>query len=112
VYNFGGRITGFFDFTHGGIPTIAYDDYGHGTHIAGLIGSSGALSNNEFQGVAPEVHLVGLKVLDKTGAGRTSDVISALEFLLNFKQVRANIVNLSLGHPVFAPAAAAAIFLA
>jgi serine protease AprX len=103
--DFGGRITGFFDFTHGGISTTPYDDYGHGTHIAGLIGSNGALSNYEFQGVAPDVHLVGLKVLDSTGAGKTSDVIAALDFLLTFKQVRAHVVNLSLGHPIFAPAA-------
>src|SRR6185312_1348693 len=103
--DFGGRISGFFDFTKGGISAAPYDDYGHGTHIAGLIGSSGALSNNEFQGIAPDVHLVGLKVLDKTGTGNTSDVIAALDFLLTFKQVRANVVNLSLGHPIFAPAA-------
>ena len=103
--DFGGRITGFFDFTRGGISTTPYDDYGHGTHVAGLIGSSGALSNYEFQGIAPDVHLVGLKVLDSTGAGKTSDVIAALDFLLTFKQVRAHVVNLSLGHPIFAPAA-------
>ena len=32
-----------------------YDDYGHGTHIAGLIGSKGVLSNDAFQGIAPVV---------------------------------------------------------
>jgi hypothetical protein len=53
----------------------------------GLIGSSGKLSNYEFQGVAPDVHLIALKVLDSTGAGKASDVI-----------------NLSLGHPIYAPA--------
>ena len=47
-----------------------YDDYGHGTHIAGLIGGSGVLSNYAFQGVAPAVQLIGLKVLDGTGAGQ------------------------------------------
>jgi hypothetical protein len=39
--DFTGRITGFWDFTRGGVATAAYDDYGHGTHISGLIGSSG-----------------------------------------------------------------------
>jgi serine protease AprX len=43
--DFDGRITGFYDFTRGGGPTTPYDDYGHGTHIAGLIASSGKLSN-------------------------------------------------------------------
>ena len=66
--DFTGRITGFYDFTHGadGASVAPYDDYGHGTHVAGLIGSSGALSNARFQGVAPAVRLVGLKVLDAT----------------------------------------------
>ena len=104
--DFSGRITGFWDFTRGGIATAPYDDYGHGTHVAGLIGSSGALSRSEFQGVAPTVNLIGLKVLDGTGAGYTSDVIKALEFLIaNKASLNVQIVNLSLGHPIYAPAA-------
>src|SRR5438552_11755568 len=71
--DFAGRITGFYDFINGaGVATAPYDDYGHGTHIAGLVGSSGVLSDYAFQGVAPSVRLVGLKVLDGTGAGSTS----------------------------------------
>src|SRR5207249_4555484 len=79
--------------------------FGHGTHIAGLIGSSGVLSNYELQGIAPDVHLVGLKVLDKNGEGRTSDVIAAVEFAIaNKKKWHLHVINLSLGHPIFAPA--------
>ncbi len=104
--DFGGRITGFWDFTRGGVATAPFDDYGHGTHIAALIGSNGRLSNGEFQGVAPGVHLLGLKVLDRTGAGKTSDVINALQFLVENKdRLNVQVVNLSLGHPVYAPAA-------
>ena len=82
-------------------PAVApYDDYGHGTHIAGLIGSSGQLSNYGFQGIAPGVRLIGLKVLDGTGAGNTSDVIAALQFVTANKAVERAIVNMSLGHPI------------
>ncbi|MCC7417020.1 MAG: S8 family peptidase [Acidobacteria bacterium] len=103
--DFNGRISGFWDFTRGGIATSPFDDYGHGTHVAGLIGSSGRLSNFEFQGVAPAVRLYGLKVLDSTGAGYTSDVINALEFVIaNRAALGVHIVNLSLGHPIYAPA--------
>jgi serine protease AprX len=103
--NFNGRITGFFDFTRGGIPTPPFDDYGHGTHIAGLIGSSGVRSDYDFQGIAPDVHLVGLKVLDKKGQGNTSDVIKAIEYVTaNRYHLNVQIINLSLGHPIFAPA--------
>src|SRR4029077_10662421 len=83
-----------------------YDDYGHGTHIAGLVGSSGKLTNFEYQGIAPNVRLVGLKVLDKNGSGKASDVIAALEFVTaNKARLNVQIVNLSLGHPIFSPAA-------
>src|SRR5262249_11013356 len=93
------------DFTKNGKATSAFDDYGHGTHIAGLIGSNGRRSNYEYQGIAPDVRLIGLKVLDKTGRGKTSDVIKALEFLVaNKDRLGIHVVNLSLGHPIFAPA--------
>jgi serine protease AprX len=103
--DFTGRITGFYDFTRGGVSTAPFDDYGHGTHIAGLIGSSGKLSNYEYQGIAPAVHMIGLKVLGSTGEGRTSDVISAIEFAVaNRTKLNAHIMNISLGHPIYAPA--------
>src|SRR5262249_24755858 len=104
--DFGGRIVGFYDFTRDGRSTAPFDDFGHGTHIAGLIGSSGKLSNYDFQGVAPDVRFVGLKVLDRTGAGRTSDVIQAIQFVIaNRAWLNVQVINLSLGHPIFAPAA-------
>src|SRR5687768_14964557 len=53
--DFVGRITGFYDFTRGGVPAVPFDDFGHGTHVAGLIGGSGQLSGAQYQGVAPNV---------------------------------------------------------
>ena len=106
--DFAGRITGFFDFTNGlnGVAVAPYDDYGHGTHVAGLIGSSGILSNYDAQGVAPSVNLIGLKVLDGTGSGLTSDVIAALQFVTaNKDALNVKVVNMSLGHPIWASAA-------
>src|SRR5688572_10322802 len=80
---FGARIRAFYDFTTGGIVKARpHDDYGHGTHVAGLIGGNQYLSDLAFQGVAPAVHFVGLKVLDGSGAGRSSDVIRAIEFAI------------------------------
>jgi serine protease AprX len=103
--DFGTRITAFYDFTRGGIATVPYDDYGHGTHIAGLIGSNGLMSGFQLAGVAPNVNLVGLKVLDKRGQGRTSDVIRAIEYVIvNSARLQVQVINLSLGHPIFAPA--------
>jgi len=77
-----GRIIGTFDFTGGknGGAVAASDEYGHGTHVAGLAGASGAVSAGAFGGVVPGVKLLALKVLDKKGAGKTSDVIAAVDF--------------------------------
>src|SRR5262249_60849189 len=64
------------------------------------------LATFEFEGVAAYVRLIGLKVLDGTGAGRTSDVIRAIDFVIaNKSQLKVQIINLSLGHPIFAAAA-------
>jgi serine protease AprX len=97
-----GRIAGFYDFTRGGIPAPPSDAYGHGTHVAGLIGGGGAQAGRQFQGVAPDVRFVGFKVLDATGSGSTSDVIKALEYIVaNHAALNIQIVNLSLGHPIY-----------
>src|SRR5438034_708189 len=104
--DFAGRITAFYDFTRGGIVSAPYDDYGHGTHVAGLIGGSGALSGGAYAGLAPNVRFVVLKALNSTGGGLTSDVISAVEFVTaNRAALGVDIINLSLGHPPFENAA-------
>ncbi len=99
---FGDRIAGFYDFTRGGIAAPPTDDYGHGTHVAGLIAGSGDLSSGKrYRGVAPKARIIALKVLDHNGAGNTSDVISAIEFVTaNKDQLGVDIINLSLGHPI------------
>ena len=43
------------------------DLYGHGTHVAGILAGSGAASNGKYQGMAPGVNLINLKVSDKDG---------------------------------------------
>ena len=98
--DFEDRITAFYDFTGGGVRKVAPSDaYGHGTHVAGLIGS-------RFVGVAPNVRLIGLKVLDAKGQGRTSDVLRAIQFAIDNKDALGiRVLNLSLGHPVYEPAA-------
>jgi serine protease AprX len=99
--DFGNRITAFYDFTAGGIAANAHDDYGHGTHIAGLIGGDGT-SGVAYKGLASGVRLIGLKVLDGEGKGQTSDVINALDFATANKDgLGIDIINLSLGHPVY-----------
>ena len=106
--DFDGRIIGMYDFTPGknGAAVTPSDEYGHGTHVAGLIGSSGSLSHGKFAGVAPGVKLLALRVLDRKGMGKTSAVIDALAFAVaNKDRFGIRIINLSLGHPVYESAA-------
>ena len=94
----------FYDFTseRAGGPS---DEYGHGTHVSGLIASKGSLSQGAYVGIAPKVRLVSLKVLDGQGYGSTSRVIEALEFAtVNRAALGIDVINMSLGHPIFAPA--------
>jgi len=61
---FNGRITASYDLTTGvPIAVPAGDEYGHGTHVAGLIGANDA----NYMGVAPSVTFVSLKVLNRNG---------------------------------------------
>jgi len=52
------------------------------------------------------VHFAVFKVLDRNGQGLTSNVVKALEFIVAHKdELKVQVVNLSLGHPVLEPAA-------
>ncbi len=80
----------------------AYDDNGHGTHVAGTIAGDGDGTNPAGRGVAPRAALVGVKVLDQNGDGFTSDVVAGIEWVMANKDTYGiDAINLSLGanHP-------------
>jgi subtilisin family serine protease len=117
------------------------DEFGHGTHVAGIIAGRVAekvptvvLEKQErialpderdnlpkrvkftrehviseprekarFHGVAPACRIVSLRVLDRTGDGRSSNIVRALEYIReklndNPKLLRVQGVNLSVGY--------------
>jgi subtilisin family serine protease len=96
-----------YDFiTTAGNKVGAQDPYGHGTHVSGLIASSGKTSNDLYEGIAPGVRLIALRALDQNGAGYTSGVINAIDFAIAQRaKLGIDILNLSLGHPIYEPAA-------
>lgn len=88
---------------------LTADPYGHGTHVAGIIAGkpvpSPLESGGYFGGMAPDAHLVSLRVLDHRGMGRTSDVIAALQWCVEHRDEFAlRVINLSLGQPINEPA--------
>ena len=84
------------------IPGLdASDQYGHGTHVAGIIAGNGYVSNGYMQGVASRVNLINLRVLDGNGAGTDSAVVAAIQRAIQLKsQYNIRIINLSLGRRV------------
>src|SRR5262249_19308265 len=87
---------------------LADDPYGHGTHVAGIIAGRRvpAPGGGWLGGLAPDARLVSLRVLDHKGAGRSSDVIAAIEWCVRHRsEYGIRVVNLSLGQPVADPAA-------
>jgi serine protease AprX len=90
----------FVDFVGG--DDTAYDDYGHGTHVAGIIAGNGYDSGGLRSGIAPGARLTVLKVLDRWGNGRISDVIAALDYVVTHKdELNIRVVNLSIATGVY-----------
>ncbi len=83
------------------------DDYGHGTHVAGIAAGSGASSTGfqytrTFRGVAPGASLIDLRVLDANGMSNDSVVIAALDRAVALRaQYNIRVINLSLGRPIY-----------
>jgi serine protease AprX len=75
----------------------ANDTYGHGTHVAGIIGGNSQLSGGAYTGVAPQVNLVNVKVSDDLGNVTTSDVVAGMQWVYDHaSQYNIRVVNLSV----------------
>ena len=85
--DFGGRAsTGIDEVTAGGTAT---DCNGHGTHVSGTVGGA-------TYGVAKNVKLVAVRVLNCRGSGTTSGVIAGIDWVTANKVLPAA-ANMSLG---------------
>jgi len=94
----GGKVIAWKDFVNN--RAAPYDDNGHGTHCASIAAGSGDASFNgtKFEkGVAPGAALVGVKVLDKNGSGKTSKVIAGIDWVVaNKAAYNIRILSISL----------------
>jgi hypothetical protein len=92
----GFKVIGGYDFVYNDNDPM--DDNGHGTHVAGIV----AGNNEKIQGVAPNASLLAYKVLDASGSGFESNIISAVERAADpnhdgLTDDKADIINMSLG---------------
>jgi len=84
---FGGRATSGYDFVDN--DTDATDCNGHGTHVAGTVGGA-------TYGVAKEVKLVAVRVLNCSGSGTTAGVVAGIDWVTS-NATKPAVANMSLG---------------
>ena len=85
--------------------TAATDDNGHGTHVAGTVGAVGGNATG-IAGVAFGIRVLPFKTLDCEGAGRTSDMATAIT---EAADAGARVINLSVGSTSSSPTVRAAV---
>jgi serine protease len=86
---FGGRATSGYDFIDN--DSDAADCQGHGTHVAGTVGSA-------TYGVAKGVKIVAVRVLNCQGSGQYSQIIAGIDWVA--KQAKGpSVLTMSLGGP-------------
>ncbi|MFC4149262.1 S8 family serine peptidase [Micromonospora mangrovi] len=84
---FGGRASYGYDFVDN--DAVADDCEGHGTHVAGTVGGS-------TYGVAKDVKLVAVRVLDCNGEGYSDQLVAAIDWV-TANAAKPAVVNMSLG---------------
>ncbi|MGH3072089.1 MAG: S8 family serine peptidase [Gaiellaceae bacterium] len=90
--DFVGRVKAQVSFVSSG-SNAPGDGRGHGTFVAGI--AAGAAKG--YAGAAPNADIVSLDVMDDRGAGKTSDVIAAAEWILKNKAAyNIRVANFSL----------------
>jgi serine protease AprX len=83
------------------------DTYGHGTHMAGIIGGRdpgsypiSASDSSHFLGIAPDSRIISLKVADARGGTDVSQVIAAIDWVVQHRHtdgLNIRVLNLSFG---------------
>lgn len=90
------RIAAFRDFVNE--ESKCYDDNGHGTHVSGIACSNGWMSQGKYCGIAPQTHIIAIKILDSSGRGSASTALKAIKWITeNREKYNIKIANMSVG---------------
>jgi len=79
------------------------DQYGHGSHVAGIIAGGGNDSGGLFKGIAPAANVINFRVSDQNGMAHESGIVEALQFIMELRDVYGidtKVVNISINSSV------------
>ncbi|MBW3003035.1 S8 family serine peptidase [Candidatus Woesearchaeota archaeon] len=77
--------------------TSGEDDYGHGTHVAGIVAANGSVI-----GVAPGADLIAMKVMDSNGEGTDWSIAAGIDWCVDHAtEYNISIITMSLGTDAF-----------
>ena len=78
--------------------TLPYDDNGHGTFVAGVLGGNGLISQQKYCGIAPQSGLIILKALKSDGQTQAYKVLEAMQWVYtNCLKYNIRVVCMSFG---------------
>ena len=98
------RVIGWQDFIGPNPSNQPEDPHGHGSHVAGIIANSDKGDDNAWNGIAPDVKLVGVRVLNGEGVGTYESVIQGIQWVIDNKAVyNIKVMNLSIVAPPQSP---------
>ncbi len=72
------------------------DTFGHGTHVASVLGGDGSQSAGKYPGIAPGVNIINVKVSDHEGKTGEKNLVQGLQWIYeNHKNYNIRVVNIS-----------------
>jgi serine protease AprX len=97
-----GRLVAWIDFVEN-LPNPK-DRNGHGSHVAAIIANTNIGPDGQWNGVAPGINLVGVRVLNEEGWGTYERVIQGIQWVIDKKDVyNIKVMNLSLVSKAHSP---------
>jgi subtilisin family serine protease len=95
------RVVARYDALTNVVDREVVDESGHGTHMTSIIAHSGETTSDgrptgTFKGVAPDVSLVAVKVLDREGFAHVLEIVRAIQWVVdNREKYDIRVLNLS-----------------
>ncbi len=86
-------------------PENSKDGFGHGTHVAGIIWSNFIDYNTDtYMGIAPDAHLLSVRVLGNDGYGTYADAIAGIQYVIENKdKLNIRVLNISMSADATVP---------